>query len=330
MSRLPAEWEPHAATWLCWPHNRDTWPDGIDEAEREFARFAAVLAEHERVEILVRDAEHLARVRDRTAPGVQLHIAENQDCWLRDTGPTFVQHAGRLLAVDWTFNAWGGKYPAWQRDDLVAGRVAEIAGVPQLRESLVLEGGALETDGEGTLLLTRSSVLGRNPGLARASLEERLRRRLGTDRMIWLDAELAGDDTDAHIDQIARFVAPGRVVCARASDPESPDRAPLDACLAALRASRDARGRALEVIELPLPARLEVDGQPLPASHANFYIANGIVVVPGFGGDSDAEAERILAPLFPGRELVVLPSLALVRGLGSFHCLSQQQPEPSH
>jgi agmatine deiminase len=332
--RMPAEWEPHAATWVAWPHAETTWPGCLAEAEREFETLVRALARSERVELVAQTESHAgilsARLGDLVRAGsVRLHVIRSDDVWMRDIGPTFVRDAERaLVAIDWTFNSWGGKYPPWDRDDAVAARVATLAGVTRERPELVVEGGALEVDGEGTLLATEPTLLDpkRNPGVSRESLEVHLGELLGVRRVIWLGDGIEGDDTDGHIDDLARFVAPGVVVCAREPDASDPNHAPLEACGAALRAARDARGRALRVIDLPMPPAVRAGADRLPASYANFYIANREVLVPTFGAPSDARALDVLRPLFPGREVVGIPSRALVRGLGAVHCLTQQQP----
>jgi agmatine deiminase len=282
------------------------------------------LARSERVELLAQTESHSGLLADRLsdvvrAGAVRLHVIRTDDVWMRDIGPTFVHDsAGALVALDWTFNAWGGKYAPWDRDDAVAARVAALAGVTRERPGLVVEGGALEVDGEGTLLAVESSLLGpsRNPGLVREDLELRFGELLGVSRVIWLAAELPGDDTDGHVDNVARFVVPGRVACVRG----------LADCGARLRSARDARGRSLDVVDLPQPPRLEWRGEPVPASYANFYVANGVVLVPVFGVATDAEALGTLAKLFPGRAIVPIRALALVRDKGGVHCLTQQEP----
>jgi len=335
MSRftMPAEWEPHAATWLAWPHAETTWPGCLDAAEREFEFFVRTLARFERVELIAQSEPHraalAARLGELTRSGrVRLHVIPTDDVWMRDIGPTFVRGAAGLVAVDWTFDAWGGKYAPWDRDDAVAGQVARLVGVPSERPGIVLEGGAIEVDGEGTLLATEPTLLDpkRNPGISREAIERLAADLLGVRAIVWLGDGIEGDDTDGHIDDIARFVAPGRVVCAREPDPRDPNHAPLEECCARLLAARDAAGRRLEVIDLPMPPPVLAGGDRLPASYANFYVANGAVLVPTFGVPGDATALAVLRPLFPGREVVGVPSRALVRGLGAVHCLSQQQP----
>jgi len=316
--RFPAEYEPHAATWLCWPHNVETWPGCLEAAEREFAGLVAAIAACELVNVLVRDAAHAEHVRARLAAvapeRIALHEIPTDDSWLRDTGPTFVVDGAGLLAIDWIFDAWGGKYPPWERDALVAERVAARAGVRHHAVPLVLEGGAIEGDGAGTLLVTRSSVLGRNRALAQNEIEAQFAELLGTRHVIWLDGEVEGDDTDGHIDNLARFVAPGCVVCASPAIREQ------------LEGQHDALGRALEIALLPSPPPLEMDGLPLPASYLNFYLPNAAVLVPCFDTATDAAALDRLAKLFPARRAVGVPARTLVRGFGGPHCLTQQQP----
>ncbi len=326
MRRFPAESEPHAASWLAWPHNRDNWPDPatLAEAEAEMVGLLGAIARGERVELLVRDADERERVARRLgslpATRLRIHQVPTDDAFLRDSGPSFVREDAGLVAIDWGFRAWGGKYPPWERDAAVAARVAALAGTRCERAELELEGGALETDGQGTLLATRRSILGpnRNPGRDADEVERALAKRLGIRRLIWIDAEpLPGDDTDAHIDTLLRFVAPARVV---SQDP---------ALGRQLRGVHDALGRGIEVIDLPAPPALLADGRPLPASYANFFVANACVVVPAFGGPADARALGLLGALFAPRRAVGVPCRALLRGLGGPHCLTQPQFAPA-
>ena len=334
--RLPAEFEAHAATWLAWPHNAETWPGCLEQAEAEFCVLVARLAESEPVRILVKDEAHAKDVRTKlqelpAGAAVELHSVPTDDAWLRDTGPSFVRDQnGGLLALDWSFNTWGGKYPPWELDDAVATQVARIAGTRCFRPGLVAEGGAFEVDGAGTLIAAEPTLIdpARNPGIGREELERQLGELLGVRRILWLGAGIEGDDTDGHVDDVARFVAPGRVVCAREPDPLDPNHAPHEDCRARLAAARDAAGKALELIDLPMPSPLESGGERLPASYANFFIANRSVLVPVFGVPEDRPALALLGAQFPGREIVAIPAATLVRGLGAVHCLTQQQPEP--
>jgi agmatine deiminase len=332
--RMPAEWEPHAATWVAFPHNPDTWPGCLAEAQAEYEKLVAELSRFEPVELLVCTPELRDRVarfvrRLARADRVRLHEIPSNDVWMRDIAPTFVRASdGALAAIDWTFNSWGGKYPPWDLDDAVAARIAELCGVPRVRAGIVAEGGAIEVDGEGTLLVTEPTFLlpTRNPGVGRDAIERRLRELLGVAQVVWLGDGIEGDDTDGHVDDVARFVRPGTVVCAREADRSDPNHEPLEELARRLRAARDAAGRSLEVIDLPMPAPVLALGEYLPASYANFYICNGAVLVPVFDCANDKAALEVLRGLFPGRELVPIPSRTLVRGLGAVHCLTQQQP----
>jgi len=331
--RMPAEWEPHAATWLAWPHAVTTWPGCLEQAESEFEALVRALARFESVELVVQSEAHRARIATRLGAlardgAVRMHVIPTDDVWMRDIGPTFVRGSSGLVALDWNFDAWGGKYPPWDRDNAVAAHVARLVGVACERPGIVLEGGAIEVDGAGTLLATEPTLLDpkRNPGIDKRAIDALVLELLGVRRTIWLGDGIEGDDTDGHIDDIARFTYPGRVVCAREPDPRDPNHEPLEDCVARLRAARDAAGRALEVIDLPMPPPVLAGEDRLPASYANFYIANGAVLVPVFDAPADERALAVLRPLFPGREVVGVPSRALVRGLGAVHCLTQQQP----
>lgn len=331
---MPAEWEPHAATWMAFPHNPDTWPGCLPDAQSEYEKLIAELSRFEPIELLVASEElrqRLARFAARLAhpDRVRLHRIASNDVWMRDIAPTFVRDAnGALVALDWTFNSWGGKYPPWDLDDAVAAQVAGFCGVPRVRPGLVAEGGALEVDGEGTLLVTEPTFLKptRNPGRSRDEIERLLCELLGTARAIWLGEGIEGDDTDGHVDDVARFARPGVVVCAREADRSDPNHEPLEEMARRLRAARDAAGRPLQVIDLPMPTPVLADGEYLPASYANFYICNGAVLVPVFDCANDKPALDVLRGLFAGREIVPIPSRTLVRGLGAVHCLTQQQP----
>lgn len=347
--RLPAEWEPQEATFLSWPHRRATWPDHFGPVPAVYARVAALVARHQRVWI-VAAGEALAEARERLAGVERVGFLDipTSDGWIRDTGPVFLlprsrgetggrgDYANRPwksglpqpLALCFDFNAWGGKYPPWDRDAAVAERVAEQLGLPTRRPGFVLEGGAIETDGAGTLLVNARCVIdpARNPGLTRQEAESRLVRWLGIERVIWIDGVLAGDDTDGHVDQVARFVAPGRVAVARQPDRSDPNHAILEGVAESLTRARDARGEALELIPIDIPARFERHGVQLPASHLNFLLTNGSVLVPVFGGPTDEAALPILAACFPGRAIEPVDSSDLVWGRGAVHCITRDQP----
>ena len=334
--RLPAEWEPHAATWLAWPHRRATWLGDFGPIPIFFAAFARLLADYEPVRIvasgaaLVEAGNCLRSIAAKHA--IELFDIPTNDAWLRDTGPVFlVSHksASQLpAAVAWQWNAWGGKYPPWEADAQVAQRIAKLLGMQVFQQSVVLEGGAIETDGEGTLLVNHRCVQdpARNPGLSLEVLEQVICAQLGIERLLWVGGELAGDDTDGHIDQLARFVAPGRVVAARQPDRLDPNHDPLEANIELLRTLVDAKGRRLEVIPIEIPSRFAFDGVQLPASFLNFYIANGVVAVPVFCTAADESALRTLVDCFPDRVVVPVACHELIRGRGGLHCITRDQP----
>ncbi|MGH0032721.1 MAG: agmatine deiminase family protein [Myxococcota bacterium] len=329
--RWPAEWEPHAATWLAWPHNAETWPGHLAQAHREYVEIVRALQGRELVRLLVRDdaMEGSARrtLRERGVDpdaGLQfLHVPTN-DAWVRDWGPIFVAHdAPRLF----DFDAWGGKYPPWDLDAAAGARALGALGRPSVSPGFVLEGGSVDGNGAGCLLTTESCLLNpnREPGRTREGMEERLARWLGAERVVWLEAGISGDDTDGHVDDVARFATRTTVVAVRA-EPDHADHAVLAANLARLRAARSADGRPLDVVELPVPPQHRRAGLCCPASYANFYLANGVALVPTFDAPSDARALAALREIWPDREVTGIPCQTLVLGLGAVHCLSQQEP----
>jgi agmatine deiminase len=337
--RWPAEWETHRATWLSWPHNLETWPDCLPAVQDAFGALVAALAPHEGVEIGVADAamEDGARASIRRAGGdpdrgVRFHRYPTTDAWARDHGPIFVvrERAGarEKALVDFRFDNWGRKYPGWELDDAVPGRVAGILDLRRFACGQVLEGGSIDGDGQGTVLTTEQCLLhpNRGAGRTREGLEALLGGFLGTRRVLWLAGGIEGDDTDGHVDDVARFVAPGVVVAATRADPSDPDHAPLAENLRRLRRMTDARGASLVVVELPMPPPVVHGGRRSPASHANFYLANGVALVPVFGAGTDERALAILRELLPGREIVGIPSRDLVSGFGAVHCVTQQEP----
>ena len=332
--RMPAEWAPHTATWLSWPHNRDTWPGVFEGVEPAMAQAAAALAETEQVYVNVLDAEHEAHVRrllDPLAPPERIryfHIPTN-DAWVRDHGPIFavVDPAAPLVALDFEYNAWGGKYPPYDLDRAAAAHMAEAIGVPRIAYDVVLEGGAIDVNGAGALLTTEQCLLNpnRNPRLSKADIEAVLREAFGVDEIVWLGEGIVGDDTDGHIDDLTRFVAERKVVTVVEPNEADPNHAPLAENLARLRAATIG-GAPLEVVELPMPEPLYNGDERLPASYANFYIANEQVLLPVFGCAQDDVARDVLGACFPGRRIVPIDCRALVGGLGALHCLTQQVP----
>jgi agmatine deiminase len=333
---MPPEWAPHAATWLSWPHNRGTWPDGLEGAEAALAEGVAALAVGENIHINVQDAGHAAHVAALLAGRVPrerlvLEPIPTDDAWVRDHGAIIVRDCdGRRVALDFRFNAWGGKYPPFDRDDAVARRMAQALGLECVSIDMVLEGGAIDVNGAGALLTTEQCLLhpNRNPGLGRGDIEALLGRYVGARAVIWLSEGIAGDDTDGHVDDIARFVAEDMVVAAAERALSDVNYGPLQHNLQRLRAARLPDGRPLRVVELPMPEPLYRHGERLPASYANFYIGNRVVLVPVFDCPGDGAALELLAACLPGRRAVPIDSRALVVGLGAFHCLTQQVPAP--
>jgi len=340
--RFPAEFEPHDATWIAWPHHEPDWPGKLEPIPWVYAEIVRVLHRHERVEILCHDDDIKATAR-RTleAHGVReryrLHVVPNDRVWVRDSGPTgVVDTDGSVVLVNWRFNAWA-KYENYQRDALVGAAFERITGFkrveprrPDTDERVVLEGGAIDTDGEGTLLVTEecllSSVQQRNPGLTQDGYEQVFRHNLGIRQTIWLGEGCVGDDTHGHVDDIARFTSPGTIVLAYEEDPADDEnhRRSVDN-FERLQLAGGERG-ALHIVKLPFPRPVEMNGERLPASYANFYVANGVVIVPTFNDRNDRVALNLLSGLFPGREIVGIHAVDLVWGLGTLHCLTQQQP----
>ena len=331
----PAEWERHSACWLAWPSHGHLWQENLAPAQAEFAALCLAIAEQggEPLELLVQDAAAEAQARAALGPvleQVRFHRVPVGDIWLRDTAPIFIKDgAGGLRAACFRFNGWGGKY-VLPGDDQVAGRVAALSGAPARAHDWILEGGSIEADGEGTLLTTRQCLLhpNRNPGLDEAGIEAALRADLGAEKVLWLNEGLLNDHTDGHIDTLARFVAPGVVVCMEAHDAGDPNAATLERLAVDLAACTDARGRRLQVVRIPSPGvLLDDEGEPMPASYVNFYLGNRSVVVPTYGTPHDEAAVAALAPLFPGRRVVGRSARAILSGGGAFHCITQQQPE---
>jgi agmatine deiminase len=343
---MPAEWERHEATWLAWPHNPDDWPGKFRAIPWVYAEIVRLLATHERVHILVNDAKaerRAQRILERAGASLD-HVAFHQwptnRSWTRDSGPIFVRNPeGRVGLTNWRFNAWA-KYSDWQLDDLVPGRITELLQLPAWQPTIhfpdgrkhrvVLEGGSIDANGAGAVLTTEECLLGdvqqRNPGVNREQLEQAFHDFLGIDQVIWLGRGIAGDDTHGHIDDISRFVAPATIVTAVEPDARDPNHAPLAENFARLKAARTLSGSQFTLVELPMPRPVVFRGQRLPASYANFYIANDLVLVPTFHDANDRVALNILAEVFPGREVIGIDSVDLVWGLGALHCMTQQQP----
>ena len=334
---MPAEWSAHQATWISWPHNRDSWPGNFGPVEPVMARFVGVVSAGELVRINVLDAAHEQRVRGflegNARPGnVAFHHFPTNDAWCRDHGAVVVTREGEapLKALDFRFNSWGNKYPPYDLDDAIPPQMAAALGVPCERVDAVLEGGSIDVNGAGALLTTEQCLLhpNRNPALARSDIEDLLRHKLGVRQVIWLGEGIVGDDTDGHVDDLARFVAEDTVVTVVEPDPSDENHAPLAENRERLAGVTLADGRRLEVVELAMPRPVEFRGDRLPASYANFYVANRVVVMPAFNDPADEPNRQALARCFPGRDVVAIDCTDLVLGLGAFHCLTQQVPVP--
>ncbi len=328
--RMPAEWEPHEATWIAWPHHRADWPGKFAAIPWVYAEIVRKLAETEQVRILVNAEEDKAPVRrilrqaGANLAAVEFFAFPTDRVWTRDYGPIFVKNRrGEVAATSWNFNAWA-KYPNWQRDQAIPAAIAGRLAMQRFDAGWVLEGGSIDVNGRGLLLTTEecllSEVQARNPGRGRRDYEQVFREYLGIRRVIWLGRGIAGDDTHGHVDDLARFVSPDTVVIASERDPRDENYEPLRENYLRLKAL------PLRVVKLPMPAPLYHRGQRLPASYANFYIANRLVLAPTFNDPQDRVALARLARLFPGRQVVGIHAVDLVWGLGTLHCLTQQQP----
>jgi agmatine deiminase len=338
---MPAEWEPHQATWIAWPKNKDDWPGRFAPIPWVYAEIVRHLCQAEIVHVLVDNAsaERKARkILTQVAVDFQhvrfFRFATNR-VWTRDYGPIFLTGpANRLGMTDWQFNAWA-KYPNWQLDDAIGRKIGKALSLPMCQPRIgarrvVLEGGSIDVNGQGLLLTTEecllSTVQERNPGMTRADYEKVFADYLGVRKVLWLGQGIAGDDTHGHIDDLARFVGPRTVVAVEEKNPADPNFQPLQENLRHLQDMTDSDGGRLDVVHLPMPAPVVFRGQHLPASYANFYIANDLVLVPTFNDPNDRQALGILADLFPGRKVVGIHAVELVWGLGTLHCLTQQQP----
>jgi len=344
--RMPAEWEPHEATWLAWPHNPEDWPGKFPSIPWLYVEIVRLIAERERVHLIVENVAMERRVTGMLRrAGVNLarvsfHCWPTDRGWMRDSGPIFVRDSSDTIAIThWRFNGWA-KYDDWHRDEKIPARVTKLLGLPAWQPELrlpgghvhkvVLEGGSIDVNGAGAMMTTEECLLSdvqeRNPGVSRGQLENVFADYLGIDQVIWLGRGIAGDDTHGHVDDIARFAAPDTVVAAVEGDRRDPNHEPLAENLRTLRAARAASGKQFTVVELPLPRPIVFRGQRLPASYANFYIANDVVLVPTFHDPNDRVALNTLAEVFAGRDVIGVHSVDLIWGLGGLHCMTQQQP----
>jgi len=333
---FPPEWAPHRATWLSWIHKEESWPGKLHTAYPPYLEFIKALTPAERVCINVsfgplRDAAQ-AMLLEAGADLSQIDFFDHltNDAWCRDHGPAFLineQAPERKVIVDWGYNAWGDKYPPYDLDDVIPTKVGAALGLPVFHPGIVMEGGSIEVNGAGTLLTTRACLLNknRNPHLSQTQIEDYLRNYYGQQHILWLEDGIVGDDTDGHIDDLTRFVNEDTVVTVVEHDTSDANYHILKENLEQLKGMRLPDGRKLNIVELPMPRPVEHEGQRLPASYANFYIGNGVVVVPIFQDKADDKALQILEGCFPGRKVVGINSRDLIWGLGSFHCLSQQE-----
>ena len=337
---MPAEWHPHAATWLTWPKDPETWPERVPLVQQIFLQMIEALIPHEVVNLLVDDSSAENYVRSKcnfNTSNLLFHQIETIDSWIRDYGPNFViNEKGQLGYNDWKFNAWGGKYPELAKDDRIPGVLEEVLEIPRFEVETVLEGGSIEVNGAGCVLTTEQCLLNknRNPQLDRKRIEQILMDHLGVTKVLWLGDGIVGDDTDGHIDDIARFVSKDVIVCALEDDPLDANYELLRENFERLKVMTDVNGKPFTIVTLPMPG--VVGGQStdsrcldrLPASYANFYIANRVVLVPVFGHTNDSRAVETLQRLFPTRRIIPINCEPLVWGMGTIHCVTQQQPAP--
>ncbi|HWL09026.1 MAG TPA: agmatine deiminase family protein [Planctomicrobium sp.] len=337
--RMPAEWEPQEAVWLSWPHKEESWPGKFDPVPAVFGEIAREICGSQLVRINVADAQMASQVevvlRESQVPmsRVRFHLNPTNDAWVRDHGPIYVVrdvNGKRERALTkWGYNAWGDKYPPYDLDNQVPGRIGAEFQEPIFEGGMILEGGSIDVNGAGVLLTTESCLLNpnRNPTLSREEIEERLKRFLGVQKILWLGDGIVGDDTDGHIDDITRFVSERTIVTATEEDSSDDNALPLQENLKRLRTLTDVSGRPFDIVTIPMPDPVYFEDTRLPASYANFLIINGKVLVPTYRCDKDQIALNILSELFPGRQVVGIDCTDLVWGLGAIHCVTQQQPQ---
>lgn len=334
---FPAEFAPHEATWLSWPHKEESWPGKIETIYEPYAQFIKVLSESELVRINVNDeemqffAQNVLQNENVNMQQVEFFFHPTNDAWCRDHGPAFLinQNKKEKAIIDWDYNAWGNKYPPYNLDDVVPTLIAKHFNLPVFYPHIIMEGGSVEFNGEGTLLTSKSCLLNpnRNPQLNRQQIEFYLSEYYGVEQVLWIDEGIEGDDTDGHIDDTVRFINEDTVLAVVEENKEDENYQPLQKNLKQLKAMRLLNGKQLNIIELPMPDEIFYEGQRLPASYANFYIANNSVIVPLYNCDNDSKALDIIQQCFPSRKIIGINSVDIIWGLGSFHCLSQQEPK---
>lgn len=335
---FPAEWEKHEATWLSWPHKNESWPGKLQKIFPAYVAFIKELSKGEKVKINVNNTEaHLQALNTLQAAETNLsqiewYLHPTNDAWCRDHGPAFLINphakAAPKIIINWNYNAWGNKYPPYDLDNLIPLHIARQLQLPSLSPGIVMEGGSVDFNGKGTVLTTRQCLLNpnRNPHLSQSEIENYLETFYGVSQILWLDKGIVGDDTDGHIDDITRFVSENKVVTVVEKNKADDNYFILQNNLKALKKMRLLNGKPLDIIELPMPSPVVYEGQRLPASYANFYIANTTVIVPTYQCAADQEALDLLKICFPDREVIGIDSTDIIWGLGSFHCLSQQEP----
>jgi agmatine deiminase len=340
--RMPAEWHPHRSTWLTWPKDPETWPGRVTQVEDIYLEMISALTPYETVDLLIDDQETEESIRRRCrfpgAANIQFHHIQTVDSWIRDYGPNFLLGPnGEGAFNDWIFNAWGNKYEALKQDDDIPRQLERTLQLPRFSPGIVMEGGSIEVNGTGCVLTTEQCLLNpnRNPQLDRSEIEQYLKDYLGVTKVLWLGEGIVGDDTDGHIDDIARFVAPNVIVCALEDDTHDANYEILQDNLARLKSMTDANGRSFEIVTLPMPGVVggtstsTRDLDRLPASYANFYIANNVVLLPVFGHANDNRAVETLQRVFPNLRVIPINCEPLVWGMGTIHCITQQQPRIS-
>jgi agmatine deiminase len=331
---FPAEWVKHEATWLSWPHKEASWPGKIETIYEPYCQFIKLVATGEKVRINVKDEAMKAfAVAELEKVGadlsqIEFYFFESNDAWCRDHGPAFVVKGNEKAVVDWGYNAWGDKYPPYDLDDVIPTKIAKEFGLPLFTPDIVMEGGSVEFNGAGTILTSEACLLNenRNPHLNREQIETYLKEFYGAEQVLWVGDGIVGDDTDGHIDDITRFVNEDTVLTVVEENPEDENYHLLQENLERLKQMTLLDGRKLNIVELPMPSAVIYDDTRLPASYANFYIANAAVIVPVFNDPNDERALEIIRGCFPDREVIGINSVDIIWGLGSFHCLSQQEP----
>lgn len=334
--RLPAEWEPHKATWLSWPYHKNTWTsEELPSVLTAYTEFVAIISQGEEVHINVNDqamqdkAIYYLEKHDVKWQNIHFHFFPTNDAWCRDHGPDFMIHDQKeKIILDWQYNSWGGKYPPYDLDNAIPRKIADFSQLTRIRIDMVLEGGSIDTNGQGTLITTKSCLLhpNRNPQLTQTDIEELLKKYYNIQQIIWLEEGIVGDDTDGHVDDITRFVSPNTVVSIVETNPFSPNHSLLQRNLEILRQTQLLNGEPLQVIELPMPKEKLYHKEHLPCSYANFYICNEAVIVPIFDDINDEAALRAIQSAFPNKKIRGVYSGDIIIGLGSFHCLSKHEP----